>query len=74
MTTWPTCTRCQRSIMWHELRGQKALCANSSTPGDFTVTQVNEVRRVLGHHLTETAIQQEAEERQIAGQEKMKLA
>lgn len=77
MTDWPTCSRCGRSILLHHMWGLYAYCSSARTKqnqASFTVAQVNDVHRTLGHKLNRTSIEAEAKEREIEGQAKIDLA
>ena len=77
MTTWPSCSKCGKTILTHQLWGIYAYCDTVRGPesrASFSVTEVNEVHRTLGHKLSATMIEEEAAERQITGQQKMDLA
>lgn len=64
---YPTCQKCQLSILRHRLFGFRAYCdpntRSAETMSTFTATQVNEVQRILGHTVSESALQKEREER-----------
>lgn len=71
---WPTCNNCGRSITVHYLRGSSAYCAleyrvrdpkphyvkgNLST---FTVAEVNQLVRALGHQPSAKAVELETKQ------------
>lgn len=64
--TWPICSRCNQSILRHALRGRRAYCGSyvaGVKPAPFSVLQVNDVRRTLGHRVSDAALDAENRER-----------
>jgi hypothetical protein len=58
MSDWPVCTKCEKSILKHRLHGFRAYCGSSfgvNNMATFTVTEINTVRRALGHAISDTA-------------------
>lgn len=56
--TWPVCAKCHVSILQHRLHGHLAYCGEewgTENMGTFTVTEVNTVRRALGHAISDNA-------------------
>ena len=56
--SWPTCGKCNKSILVHHLTGARAYCdtiRRAETRSTFTATEVNQVRRTLGHKLSHNA-------------------
>lgn len=66
--TYPTCDKCGKSILHHRLVGTLAYCdpkirSVETRTRSFTVTQINNVHRVLGHSISSSARDAERKER-----------
>ena len=65
--TYPTCDRCERSILQHRLVGVMAYCdpkvrSEETRTRSFSITEINTVHRVLGHSISQSALNAERNE------------
>jgi hypothetical protein len=67
MSDWPECGKCGNSILVHRLVGHLAYCVpdvrSSEYRSTFTVTQINAVRRTLGHSISNSSMDRERREK-----------